>query len=138
LDDLCLHEAFFYKCFHVWSGRCTKIDVQVLNWQTFRTKVQLFTQNSLPRARASNNKQQKRNCCPPYRPWLCSFWPITTTKQQSRGTSLTRKMIANSTYDIIMVDGYLAANFLSLVKLPHHGMVTMKIAISRRQPKQSN
>jgi hypothetical protein len=59
-DDLSLYEAFFYRCFHVLSGRCTKIDDLVPNWQTFRTEVQLFTQNSLPRARESNNKQQNQ------------------------------------------------------------------------------
>jgi hypothetical protein len=45
----------------------------------------------------------------------------TTTNQQSRGTSLTSKMIANSPYDFIIVDCYLAAFFSNLVKLPHHG-----------------
>jgi hypothetical protein len=121
-DDLCLYEVFFYKCFHVWSGRCTKIDVLVPNWQTFRTKIQHFTQNSLPCARASNNKQQNRNRCPPHRLCWRSFWPSTTTNQQFRGTSLTSKMIANSPYDFIMVDCYLAAFFSKLVKLPHHGL----------------
>jgi hypothetical protein len=107
-------QSVFLNCSHVWSGRCTKIDVLVPNWQTFRPKVQLFTQNSLPLARASNSKQQKRNRCTPHRPWRRSFWPNTTTNQQSRGTSLTSKMIANSPYDFIRIDCYLASSCIFL------------------------
>jgi hypothetical protein len=40
------------------AQKFTKIDVLVPNWQTFRPKVQLFTQNSLPRARTTNNKNE--------------------------------------------------------------------------------
>jgi hypothetical protein len=47
----------------------------------------------------------------------------TTTNQQSRGTSLTSKIIANSLCNFILVDCYLAAFFSNLVKLPHHGYV---------------
>jgi hypothetical protein len=105
------------------AGDAVKIVTFVLNCQLFRTKVQLFTQSSLPRACPSNNKQQKQNHCPPYQPWRRSFWPNTITNQQSGGTSLTSKMIANSPYDSITVDCYLAAFFLNLVKLAHHGHV---------------
>ena len=105
------------------AGDAVKPDTFVLNCQLFRAKVQLFTQSSLPRASASNNKQQKQNRCAPHRPWRHSFWPNTTTNQQFRGTSLTSKVIANSPYDFITVDCYLAVFFLNLVKLPHHGHV---------------
>jgi hypothetical protein len=119
-DDLCLHKAIFYKCFHVWSGRCTKIDVLVPNWQTFRT---IYSKLTSLCAYIKQQQQQKQNCCASDQPWQRSFWPNATTNQQSRGTSLTRKMIANSAYDFIMVDCYLAAFCLNLVKLPLHGYV---------------
>jgi hypothetical protein len=40
------------------AGDAVKIFTFVLNCQLFRTKVQLFTQDSLPCARASNNKNE--------------------------------------------------------------------------------
>jgi hypothetical protein len=40
------------------AGDAVKIVSFVLNCQLFRTKVQLFIQNSLPRARAPNNNNK--------------------------------------------------------------------------------
>ncbi len=105
------------------AGDAVKPDTFVLNCQLFRTKIQPFTQNSLPHARASNTKHQIQNRCAPHRPWQFSFWPNTTTNQQYRGTSLSIKIIANSLCNFILVDCYLAAFFSNLVKFPHHGYV---------------
>jgi hypothetical protein len=41
------------------AGDAAKIVSFVLNCQLFRTKVQLFTLNALPRARASNNNKNE-------------------------------------------------------------------------------
>jgi hypothetical protein len=82
----------------------------------------LFKIHFLVRAR-TKQQQQIQNCCASDRPWQRSFWPNTTTNQQSRGTSLTSKIIANSLCIFILVDCYLAAFFSNLVKLPHHGHV---------------
>jgi hypothetical protein len=41
------------------AGDAVKIVTFFLNCQLFKTKVQLFTQNSLPCGHASNTKQQK-------------------------------------------------------------------------------
>jgi hypothetical protein len=73
-------------------------------------------------------------------PWQGSFWPNTTTNQQSRGTSLTSKIIANSLRNFILVDCYLATFFSNLVKLPHHGHVDhdnrdFEIAVQAIQPR---
>jgi hypothetical protein len=106
------------------AGDAIKIVTFVLNCQLFRTKVQLFIQNSLPCARArSKQQEQKQNCCASDQPRQRSFWPNTTTNQQSRGTSLTSKIIANSLCNFILVDYYLAEFFSNLVKLPYHGHV---------------
>jgi hypothetical protein len=45
------------------------------------------------------------------------------SNQQSRGTSLTSKIIANSLRNFILVDCYLDTFFSNLAKLPHHGHV---------------
>ncbi len=98
-DDLCLYKAFIFIFLMCGAGDAVKPDTFVLNCQLFRTKIQPFTQNSLPHARASNTKHQTQNRCAPHRPWQFSFWPKTTTNQQSRGTSLSRRMIATSPYN---------------------------------------
>jgi hypothetical protein len=66
--------------------------------------------------RAWNFPQQKQNRCASHWPWQGSSWPNTTTNQQSRGTSLSNTMIANSLYIFFTVDCLLVASFLSLVK----------------------
>jgi hypothetical protein len=43
------------------AGDAVKIVTFVLNCQLFRTKVQLFIQNSLPRARAPNDNNKNKN-----------------------------------------------------------------------------
>ena len=113
-----------------------KIVTFVPNCQLFRTKVQLFIQNL---ARTKQQKQ-KQNCCASDQPWQRSFWPNTTTNQQSRGTSLSSKIIANSLRNFILVDCYLATFFSNLVKLPHHGHVDhdnrdSKTAVQTIQPR---
>jgi hypothetical protein len=50
--------VFFIIVIMCGGGDAVKIVTFVLNCQLFRTKVQLFTQNSLPCARASNNKHE--------------------------------------------------------------------------------
>jgi hypothetical protein len=107
------------------AGDAVKIGTFVPNCQLFRTKVQLFIQSSLPRARTKQKQQQqKQNCCASDQPWQRLFWPNTRTNQQSCGTSLTSKIIANSLCNFFTVDCYLAAAFFSdVVKLPHHGHV---------------
>jgi hypothetical protein len=67
-------------------------------------------------ARAPRIEQQKQNCCASDRPWQRSIWPNATTNQQSRGTSLSIKIIANSLCNFISVDCCLVASFLNLVK----------------------
>jgi hypothetical protein len=42
------------------AGDAVKIVTFVLNCQLFRTKVQLFIQNSLPRMRAPNNNNENK------------------------------------------------------------------------------
>jgi phage/plasmid primase-like uncharacterized protein len=42
------------------AGDAVRIVTFVLNCQLFRTKVQLFIQNSLPRARAPNNTNKNK------------------------------------------------------------------------------
>jgi hypothetical protein len=121
------------------AGDAVKIVTCVPNCQLFRTKVQLFIQSSLPRAR-TKQQLQKQNRCASDQPWQRSFWPNTTTNQQSRRTSLTSKIIANSLCNFITVDCYLAAFFLNLVKLPHHGHVDhanrdFETAVQAIQPK---
>jgi hypothetical protein len=106
------------------AGDARKIVTFVPNCQLFRTKVKLFIQNSLPHAR-SKQQQQKQNRCASNQPWQRSFWPNTTTNQQSCGTSLTSKIIANSLCNFILVDCYIAAFFSNLVKLPPMAMLTM-------------
>jgi hypothetical protein len=114
--------GFFLNCHHVWSGKCTIVTF-VLNCHYLEQKFSfLFKIHFLVRAR-TKQQQQIQNCCASDRPWQRSFWPNTTTNQQSRGTSLTSKIIANSLCIFILVDCYLAAFFSNLVKLPHHGHV---------------
>jgi hypothetical protein len=43
------------------AGDARKLVIFVPNCQLFRTKVQLFIQNSLPRARAPNNINKNKN-----------------------------------------------------------------------------
>jgi hypothetical protein len=106
------------------AGDAVKIVTFVLNCQLFKTKVQLFIQNSLFLVRMhQTTTTTKQNRCASDRPWQHSFWPNATTNQQSPGTSLTSKIIANSLCNFVTVDCYLATFFSNLVKLPHHGHV---------------
>jgi hypothetical protein len=92
-------------------------------------------------ARASHVEQQKQNqnhheSNPQSQR---SFLPNTTTNQQSRGTSLSIKIIANSLCDFILVD-YCCCSFFLVFgrKYPTLAMLTMAIAILRWYHKQSN
>jgi hypothetical protein len=105
------------------AGDARKIVTFVPNCQLFRTKVQLFIQKFTSSCARTKQQQQKQNRCASDQPWQRSFWPDATTNQQSGGTSLTYKIIANGLCNFILVDCYLATFFSNLVKLPHHGHV---------------
>jgi hypothetical protein len=114
--------VFFLNCHHVWSGRCKKNSHFCSELSLFRTKVQLFIQNSLPRACAPNNKN--KIVVHPTNHGNAHFGPIQQpTNNLAALASLTCTIIANSLRNFILVDCYLATFFLNLVKLPHHGHV---------------
>jgi hypothetical protein len=94
------------------AGDAVKLVTCVLNCQLFRTKVQLFTQNPLPR-HAHIKQQTTKTKSFPTPPAMATLILTQHNNQPTiRGTSLTSKMIANSPYDFItVVDCYLALHF---------------------------
>jgi hypothetical protein len=103
---LCLYVAFFYKIVIMCgAGDARKIVTFVPNCHYLEQKFSfLFKTHFLVRAHQTTTTKLLR-----IRPTMATLiWPNATTTQQSRGTSLTSKIIANSLRNFILVDCYLA------------------------------